>query len=226
LNRVDRYRTLRASPGVMGGARRASMKIVVVGSTGTIGLAVVRALSGRHEVIGVSRHGQPAVDLGDGASIAALFRTVTGVDAVICCAGGAAFKPLAALTDQDFTASLQDKLMGQVRLVREALPQLRDGGSVTVTSGVLAQRPMAGGAAYALVNAAVEGFARVAALEAPRGVRVNVVSPPWVEETLQKLKMPPQPGSLPASAVARAYVVAVEGKHQGEVLDPARLPAG
>jgi nucleoside-diphosphate-sugar epimerase len=105
LNRVARYRTLDPSPGGKGGARRSGMKIVVVGSTGTIGVAVVRALSGRHQVIGVSRHGQPAVDLGDSASIAALFRTVTDVDAVICCAGAAAFKPLAALTDQDFAAS-------------------------------------------------------------------------------------------------------------------------
>jgi NAD(P)-dependent dehydrogenase (short-subunit alcohol dehydrogenase family) len=199
------------------------MKIIVVGSTGTIGAAVVRELAARHEVIGVSRKTSPRVDLGDAASIRALFETVGGVDAVVCCAGSAVFKPLAQLTDQDFAASLADKLMGQVRLTREALARVRDGGSITLTSGVLAQKPSPGGAAYSLVNAAVEAFARAAALEAPRGIRVNVVSPPWVQETLIQLKMPPDPTSLPAAAVAKAYRAAIEGRQQAATLEPAHL---
>ena len=97
---------------------------------------------------------------------------------------------------------------------------MRDGGSVTVTSGVLAQRPMPGGAAISMVNAGLEGFVRGAAAEATRGVRVNVVSPPWVSETLVALKMDPSQG-LPAATVARAYVAAVTGRGNGETLDPA-----
>jgi NAD(P)-dependent dehydrogenase (short-subunit alcohol dehydrogenase family) len=201
------------------------MKIIVVGSTGTIGAAVVRELAARHEVIGVSRKSNPRVDLGDAASIRALFKTLGGIDAVVCCAGAAAFKPLGQLADDDFAASLAGKLMGQVRLTREALAHVRDGGSITLTSGVLAQKPTPGGAAYSVVNAAVEGFARAAALESPRGIRVNVVSPPWVQETLIQLKMPPDPTSLPAAAVAKAYLAAVEGKHQGATLEPAHLLA-
>jgi NAD(P)-dependent dehydrogenase (short-subunit alcohol dehydrogenase family) len=199
------------------------MKIVVVGATGTIGSAVVRALASRHEVLAVSRHGSPRVDIEDPPSVEAFFRTVSSIDAVICCAGSAAFKPLAQLTDEDFTFSLNSKLMGQVRLVRTALARVSERGSITLTSGVLAQKPLPGGAAYALVNAAVEGFARAAALEATRGVRVNVVSPPWVRETLDKMTMTPQEGSLPAADVAKAYVAAVEGKHQGETLSPAHF---
>ena len=61
---------------------------------------------------------------------------------------------------------------------------------------------------------------RAAALEAPRGLRVNVVSPPWVKETLVALKMDPASG-LAASDVAKAYLAAVEGRHQGQTLDPA-----
>jgi NAD(P)-dependent dehydrogenase (short-subunit alcohol dehydrogenase family) len=198
------------------------MKIIVVGATGTIGAAVVRALSARHEVVGVTRHSKPGIDLTDPASVEALFSAVGGVDAVVGCAGGAAWKPLAELGEADFASSFNDKLMGQVRLVRAALPRLRDGGSVTITSGVLAQQAMPGSAAVSLVNAGLEGFARAAALEAPRGVRVNVVSPPWVDETLAKLGMRAD-GHLPAAQVARAYVAAVEGQHRGEVLDPARF---
>jgi NAD(P)-dependent dehydrogenase (short-subunit alcohol dehydrogenase family) len=198
------------------------MKIVVIGSTGTIGAAVARALAGRHEVIGVSRQGQPRVDIEDPASIAALFRAVTGIDAVVSCAGSAAWKPIAELTDADFASSFKSKLMGQVNVIRAALAHVRDGGSVTVTSGVLAQQPMPSSGAVSLVNAGLEGFARVAALEARRGVRVNVVSPPWVTETLEKLKMDPAHG-LAADKVARAYVAVVEGKQQGQTIDPTRL---
>jgi NAD(P)-dependent dehydrogenase (short-subunit alcohol dehydrogenase family) len=196
------------------------MKIIVVGSEGTIGAAVVRALAARHEVIGVSRHTQPRVDVEDPRTITALFDAVADVDAVVGCAGNAAFKPLAQLASADFEYSIKSKLMGQVGLIQAALARLKDGGSVTVTSGDLARMPAVGSGAVSLVNAGLEGFVRLAALEAPRGIRVNVVSPPWVKETLLKLKMDPAPG-LSAADVAKAYVAAVEGKHQGQTLEPA-----
>ena len=200
------------------------MKVVVIGSTGTIGAAVARALAARHEVVGVSRRGDPRVDLADAASIAALFQSISAVDAVVCCAGNAAFKPLAQLTEHDFAASLNSKLMGQVRVVLAAMPMVKAGGSITVTSGAAAQRPSPGSAVISLINAGLEGFVRAAALEAPRGLRVNVVSPPWVEETLARLGLQ-APEHLPAAEVAKAYVAAVEGKANGAVLDPARFIA-
>jgi NAD(P)-dependent dehydrogenase (short-subunit alcohol dehydrogenase family) len=199
------------------------MKIIVIGATGTIGSAVVNALEGRHEVVRISRHGRPAVDYARPESIDALFASVGDVDAVISCAGSAVFKPLRQLSDADFAASVGDKLMGQVRVARAALTRhIRPGGSVTLTSGVLAQQPMPGSAAVSLVNAALEGFVRAAALESENGVRVNVVSPPWVSETVAKLGLKID-FHLPAAQVARAYVASVEGKHQGQVLDPARF---
>lgn len=200
------------------------MKIVVIGATGTIGKAVADALAARHEVVRVSRKGAVTADIEDAASLARLFETVKDVDAVVCCAGSAAFKPLAQLSDTDFQASLRSKLMGQVNLVRTAIRHLRDGGSITLTSGVLAHEPMPGGAAISLVNAALEGFVTGAAIELPRGLRVNVVSPPWITETLVALKMDPT-GGIPAAACAKAYVAAVEGKEQGRTLD-ARKHAG
>ncbi len=195
------------------------MKIVVIGSTGTIGSAVVKALSGRHEVIGAHRKSEPGVDIHDARSLARLFDHVSDIDAVISCAGGAAWKPLAQLTDADFDASLRDKLMGQVNVIRSALSRVRDGGVIVVTSGVLAKKPMPGSAAVSLVNAGLEGFTRAAALEATRGVRVNVVSPPWVSETLQAMKMDTSIGK-PAAEVAKAYVAAIEGKQTGQVIEP------
>jgi len=91
-----------------------------------------------------------------------------------------------------------------------------------VTTGVLAMRPMPGSAAISLVNAGLEGFVRAAALEMPRRLRINAVSPSWVKETLVKLRMDPAPG-LAAADVAKAYVAAVEGAYQGKILDPSRI---
>ncbi len=195
------------------------MRILLVGATGTIGSAVAAALGSRHEVVSASRHTGERIDIDDPASIRALYQRVGRVDAVISAAGSAAWKPLRELTDQDFAFSLGNKLMGQVNLVRYGLDAVADGGSFTLTSGVLAQQPMQGSAAVSLVNAALEGFGRAAALEAPRGMRVNVVSPPWVTETLKAMGMP-LTGGLPAATVARAYVRSVEGKETGQVIRP------
>jgi NAD(P)-dependent dehydrogenase (short-subunit alcohol dehydrogenase family) len=197
------------------------MRIIVVGATGTIGRAVVSALAGKgHDVVGVSSKSTPiAVDISDPRSIAAFYTRVGKVDAVISAAGSARFKPFAELADEDFAFSLRNKLMGQVNLVRFGLAHVNDGGSFTLTSGVLARTPMPGSGAISLVNAGLEGFTRAAALEAPRRIRVNIVSPPWVTETLAKFGMDTSIG-LPAETVARAYVESVTGTQTGAVIDP------
>lgn len=196
------------------------MKIIVVGASGTIGSEVAKQLTARgHEVVRASRHGEVKVDIDDPATIRALFGSIVDADAVVCCAGNAAFKPFAELADADYELGLRSKLMGQVALARVAKDRLRNRGSITLTAGVLATQPMPGSASISLVNAGVEGFTRAAALEMPRGIRINVVSPPWVAETLAKLHMHADV-SLPAADVAKTYVAAVEGSQQGMILHP------
>jgi NAD(P)-dependent dehydrogenase (short-subunit alcohol dehydrogenase family) len=196
------------------------MRILLIGATGTIGKAIATAFGTRHDIIPVSRHkARESVDLSDPQSIHALFGRVGRVDAIVSAAGLAAFKPLGELSDADFALSVGNKLMGQVNLVRFGLASVADKGSVTLTSGILAQQPAPGAAAISLVNAGLEGFTRGAALEAPRGIRVNIVSPPWLTETLQAMGRPTT-GSLPAAVVARAYVESVEGRMTGQVLAP------
>jgi NAD(P)-dependent dehydrogenase (short-subunit alcohol dehydrogenase family) len=195
------------------------MDILVVGGTGTIGSAVVGALSDQHDVT-VAGHtsGEVQVDLAEPESIRQLYDTVGPQDAVLSCAGEAAFGALDELSDDDFQLSLSNKLMGQVNLVRHGLDAVRDGGGFTLTSGVLSQEPMPGSAAISLVNAGVEGFVRAAALEAPREIRFNVVSPPWVAETLEEMGEDPGRG-LPAATVAEAYRKSLEGDMTGETID-------
>jgi NAD(P)-dependent dehydrogenase (short-subunit alcohol dehydrogenase family) len=195
------------------------MKVIVIGGNGTIGRPVADALSARHEVIRVGRNsGEYRADIASRDSMVRLFERLAPFDAVVCAAGLARFKPLEELSDEDFAFTLANKLMGQVDLVRVGAKYVSDGGSFTLTGGVLATEPVRGGAAISLVNAGLEGFARGAALELPRGLRVNVVSPPWVSETLLEMGQDGS-GGMPAVEVAAAYVESVEGRRTGETLD-------
>ncbi|MGY0060543.1 short chain dehydrogenase [Streptomyces sp. LZ34] len=193
------------------------MKILVIGATGTIGSAVADALAERHEVVRASRRGPVQVDMADTASIDALFAGLgDGLDAVVCCAASGGLTPLDAPSDERFWSGLDGKLIGQVTLVRRALAHVRDGGSVTLTSGRFTE-PIPGSSLGYLVNAGLEAFVYAAATEMPRGLRLNAVSPGWVRETLITLGMDPSIGT-PAADVARAYVDAVEGDAHGRTL--------
>lgn len=196
------------------------MRILVIGASGTIGRAVVAALSAGNEIVSASlRASSIKVDISDSASIQQMYRSLGKLHAVVCAAGQARFAALDQLSDADFRFCLDNKLMGQINVVRYGIEHMEDGGSFTLTSGILAQRPIPGSAAISLVNAGVEGFVRAAALEAPRRIRVNAVSPPWVAETLQALGRDTSQG-LPAAVVASAYVRSVTGADNGSVLEP------
>jgi NAD(P)-dependent dehydrogenase (short-subunit alcohol dehydrogenase family) len=196
------------------------MRILIVGATGTIGHAVAAALGSRHDLILASRKKSPeSVELTNPDSIRTLYKRVGRVDAVVSVAGEAAYKPLVQLADGDFEFSVGSKLMGQVNLVRFGIESVSDGGSFTLTSGILATRPTPGGAAISMVNAGLDAFARAAALELPRKIRINSVSPPWVSETLSAMGRDPS-GGLPAADVARSYVESIEGQQTGAVITP------
>ena len=196
------------------------MRVLVVGATGTIGRAAVAALEERHEIVPVShRSGALTVDIQDSSSIARLYEKVGKVDAVVAAAGATRFRPLSELSEEDFRASLMNKLLGQINLVRLGIRWVADRGSFTLTSGTLARRPSPGGAAVAVANAGIEAFVASAALELPRGIRINAVSPGWIAETL-KARGHPNAAGTPAATVARAFVEAIEGDENGTVIEP------
>ncbi|BDI30759.1 short chain dehydrogenase [Capsulimonas corticalis] len=195
------------------------MRILVIGASGTIGRPVVDALAERHEVVCVGRtHGDYHADISSPESLVQLFANVGEMDALVSAAGSARFKPLEDLTEDDFAFSLANKLMGQVNLARIGAKYIRDNGSITLTTGILASEPISGSAAISLVNSGLEGFARAAALDLPRGIRINVVSPPWISETLQAMGRDGATG-MPAAKVAAAYVASVEGMDTGKIID-------
>ena len=195
------------------------MKVVVIGAAGTIGKAVVAELAPRHEVVQVGKSsGQYQADIVNIASVEALFDRIGRVDAVVVAAGNLHFGPLAEVTPAQLNIGLQDKLMGQVNVALVAQRYLNDGGSITLTSGIVAEQPIRYGVDASMVNSAVEGFVRGAAIELQRGLRINVVSPNVLQESMEAYG-PYFLGFEPvaASRVAKAYARSVDGLQNGQV---------
>lgn len=192
------------------------MKALVVGSTGTIGKAVVEILQQKGmEVIGASRSTNPSLDITDSSTIDAFFEKLGEVDAIVSVAGDAAFTFLDKVTDDDIQLSVNSKLLGQVNLVRKGVKNLRPGGVFVITGGILAYDPIPQTSMIAMVNAGLEGFARAVALELTEGRRIVVVHPAWVAETAAKIGMDPAPWP-DARETATAYLEAIEGTKHGE----------
>lgn len=196
------------------------MRVLVVGGTGLIGEAVADALEGRgHAAIRVGfRRGDATVDLADPSSILEMYRTVGEVDAVVSTAGVAVFGAVEELDDAAWAASLANKLMGQVRLVRFGIDHLNEGASFTLTTGTLSQRPTPGTAAVATVGGAVESFVRAAALDVEGRYRINVVSPGWVAESRQAMGLDPLPG-IWARDLAEYYLHCLDTDITGHVFE-------
>ena len=195
------------------------MKILLIGATGTIGQAVVQTLGSRHEIVSAGRNsGQYRADLSQPRSLSSLLEKVGRVDAIVCTAGNLHFGPLTEMTAEQFNLGLQDKLLGQVQLALAGHRHLSDGGSITLTSGVLAIEPIRNGANATAVNAAIEGFVAAAAIELPRGIRINAVSPTLLTESLPTYG-PFFPGfeTVPAQRVGLAYQRSIEGAQTGRV---------
>ena len=192
--------------------------VLVIGGSGTIGSAVVQELGKRHRVITAGRSsGDHRVAIEDVASVRELFAAVGEIDHVVVAAGALHVGPLQAMTQEQFRVGLDSKLMGQVNVALLAQHALNDGGSITLTSGVDAHNPLRGCANTVTVNNGIEGFARAAAVELPRGLRINVVNPSLLDESAEKFEslfhgFDP----VPASRVARAYSRCVEGAENGK----------
>ena len=200
------------------------LKIVVVGGSGTLGKAVVCELAKRHEIVSIGRSsGDVHADFTDVKSMRDAFDRIGKVDAVVSAAGSAAFLPLAEfkaaeLSESKYALGLQNKLMGQVNLALLARDYLVDGGSITLTSGILADHPIAAGSSASMVNGALQAFVMAAAVELPRGIRINLVSPNVLTEAMADygpyfIGFEP----VPAARAALAFSRSIDGLQTGQV---------
>src|SRR5260370_42473859 len=161
------------------------MKIVLIGANGKIGELVQKALAGAgHEIVKVGhKSGDFQVEIENRESVRKLYQAVGSFDAVAIAAGQVAFAPLSELAAEKWQFSLRSKLMGQINLVQEAIPFIKEKGSFTLISGILNDRPIFAGVAASTVSGALEGFVRAAAIELPKGLRINVVIPTILKES-------------------------------------------
>jgi NAD(P)-dependent dehydrogenase (short-subunit alcohol dehydrogenase family) len=196
------------------------MKIIVVGGTGLIGKAVVKELSAnKHEVIIASySKGDVLVDMTKVDSITKMYQKVGEVDAVVVAAGGVVFNDFAKLTEDDFYLGIRDKLMGQVNLVRIGCNFMRHGGSFTLIGGLLSHDPIRKGISASMINAGLEGFVISSAIELPKSLRINLVSPAVVAEAMSHYGEYFK-GYAPVSVekVALAYLKSVAGAQTGQI---------
>ena len=156
------------------------------------------------------------VDIDNPSSISRMFSQIGEFDALICTAGTVHFAPLAEFTIEQYAIGLQSKLMGQVNLVRLGLRFLREEGSFTLTSGPTNDDPISLGTSSAMVNGALEGFVRSAAIELREDRRINLVSPTMLEES-SPLYGPYFRGSkaVATNDVVLGYIKSVEGRQTG-----------
>jgi len=195
------------------------MKIIVVGANGAVGKTAVEALSGRHEIIAAGKtSGDIQVDLESIDSIREMYKKTGKVDAVIVAIGHGHFGPVDKMTGEQFMKGINHKSVPQINLVLEGFDYVNDGGSFTLTSGVLNRDPIPGGACAAAANGALDGFVVGAAVDMPRGIRINAVSPEVLEVSRKKYE-----GFFPGhvhvtnEAVGLAYSKAVEGCLNGQI---------
>ena len=196
------------------------MRILIIGGNGTIGKKVSAHFARDHEVIiGGRKSGDVVVDIADADSIAAMFKKIGNVDAVVCIAGEAKWAEFESLSEDDFYIGLRSKLMGQVNLVRIGQAYLNPSGSFTLTTGILADHPVLMTTSAAMVNGAIHSFVRAAALELKKGTRINVVSSGLVKDAVDKYEAYfPGHNPIPMRKVVNGYVKSVLGHGTGEII--------
>ncbi len=196
------------------------MKILVIGGMGTIGRKVSAHLNEKHDVIIAGRNsGDFLLDIKDNESIREVLENIPSLDSIICVAGEAKWDDFKDLTEEDHYIGIKSKLMGQVNLVRIAQDYLKSRGSITLSTGILADDPVLRTTSAALVNGAIHSFVKAVALEIENEIRVNVVSLGLVEDAYEKYKdFFPGHNPIPMTKVVNAYVRSVEGKGNGEII--------
>ena len=195
------------------------MRVLVVGASGTVGQATVKAFTDHgDEVVSASRNSSPAIDITDVASVKEFFNQACSFDAIVATLGSAPFVHLEEADADDFHSGISNKLQGQINLVLYGLPHLNDGGSFTLITGILTQHPVEKSVVASTVNGGLEAFTYAASTDLPRGIRINTVSPNVVEESLDTYgDFFPGSEPVPAQSVANAFVRSAHGVETGQV---------
>ena len=196
------------------------MKILIIGGNGTIGKKVTERLSQKHEVIVAGRHsGDVQVDFSDSASIKKMFEQLGKLDSIVSIAGDAKWDKFDNLSEDDFYIGIKSKLMGQVNVVKIGKAYLNPNGSITLSTGILADDPVDMTTSAAMVNGGIHSFVKAVALELEQGIRINAVCSDLVEDAYEKYKdYFPGNTPVPMHKIVDGYVKCVEGRISGRII--------
>jgi NAD(P)-dependent dehydrogenase (short-subunit alcohol dehydrogenase family) len=196
------------------------MKIFIIGGAGTIGKRVTARLAAIHEVIiGGRNSGDVQIDISESASIEKALNQIGKLDAIVNVSGEAKWDKFENLSEEDFYIGIKSKLMGQVNLVRIGRNYINKGGSITLTTGILADDPVDMTTSAAMVNGGIHSFVKAVVLELDQ-VRVNAVSAGLVADAYEKYKdYFPGFDAVGMDKVVNGYVKSVEGKVNGQIIN-------
>jgi len=165
-------------------------KIIVVGATGKLGRVVVEGLQKDYEVIRAGRSGPDLkIDAFDFESVSDILASVGPFDGLVSCIGGTPFKTFEELTMDDFATGLSTKCFSQLNLAKAAIPFLSENGSITLTSGIIGDEPIIAGSCAAAANGALNMCVTTLAAEYAGKLRINVVSPSIIENSVDHYGM-------------------------------------
>ncbi|TDU90525.1 NAD(P)-dependent dehydrogenase (short-subunit alcohol dehydrogenase family) [Kribbella voronezhensis] len=169
-------------------------RVVIVGGSSGMGLALATELVAQGTevtIAGRSADRLEAVDLpvrkvvtdvGDEQDVERLFKTTGPVDHIVTTAAdiSGSYQPIREYDVAAARSAIESKLIGPLLLAKHGAPVIEPGGSIVFTSGIAAYRPGPRGSMVAALNGGLGSMAAALAVElAP--IRVNVVSPGWVD---------------------------------------------
>lgn len=203
----------------------ANKKVVVIGGSSGIGLAIAKAVAKESaNLIISSRSAQklenalaefeqeieiyPA-DLTNDESIADFLNRVSAIDHLVISGSSVSMAGFYELPLEKAMASMNSKFWGAYRAIK--LAQINSGGSIVLFSGTLSRKPSKGAAVVSAINAAIEGLGRALAIElAP--TRINVICPGLVDTPIY--------ANLPASERERLFQNAANNIPVGRIGEP------
>ncbi|EGR0058441.1 TPA: SDR family oxidoreductase [Vibrio vulnificus] len=149
---------------------------VVLGGTSGIGAELAKQLESDHTIVHVASR-QTGLDISDEKSVYHYFENIGAFDHLIVTAGS--YAPAGKVVDVEVTQAkyaFDTKFWGAVLAAKHGARYLKQGGSITLTSGMLSRKVVANTYVKAAINAAIEATTKVLAKElAP--IRVNAISP-------------------------------------------------
>jgi NAD(P)-dependent dehydrogenase (short-subunit alcohol dehydrogenase family) len=171
---------------------------VITGGTSGIGLGIAQELAAEGATVFITGRRQEELD----AAVKVIGASATGIrsdvsklsdldrlydvvqqhashiDILVANAGGGSFQPLGAITEAEFDKTFAINVKGTLFTVQKALPLIRDGGSIILTSSTSTTRALPAFSVYGATKAAIRNFARHWILDLKdRHIRVNAISP-------------------------------------------------